>query len=123
MKPNKERRFLSYSKKLFLSVISLFLIFAGCFMAYQYQREKEYKIELLDVQLQDCNERLHREICQLPDSLWPQAIEGYIVRYIDADLRVTIIDRNGMFSEFTMPTYVKITDEPYADPDYGKEAR
>ena len=37
--------------------------------------------------------------------------------------RVDIIDRNGMFSEFTMPTYVKITDEPYADPDYGKEAR
>ena len=41
LKPNKERRFLSYSKRLFLSVISLFLIFAGCFIAYQYQREKE----------------------------------------------------------------------------------
>ena len=38
---------LSFSKKLFLSVIVLFLVFAICFMAFQYRREKEYKIELL----------------------------------------------------------------------------
>ena len=28
--------------------------------------------------------------------------------------RVDFIDRNGMFSEFTMPTYVKVMDEPFA---------
>lgn len=47
-KPNNDRHFLSFSRKLFLSVISLFLVFAACFIAYQYQREKEYKVELLD---------------------------------------------------------------------------
>ena len=52
-KPNNDRHFLSFSRKLFLSVISLFLVFAACFIAYQYQREKEYKVELLDTQLQD----------------------------------------------------------------------
>ncbi|WP_233552245.1 hypothetical protein [Parabacteroides sp. AF48-14] len=26
--------------------------------------------------------------------------------------RIEFIDQNGMFSEFTMPTYVKILDEP-----------
>lgn len=36
--------------------------------------------------------------------------------------RVDFIDRNGMFSTFTMPTYVKILDAAYADPDYGKES-
>lgn len=36
---------LSFNKKLFLSVISLFIAFAICFMAFQYRREKEYKIE------------------------------------------------------------------------------
>ena len=46
-KPNNDRHFLSFSRKLFLSVISLFLVFAACFIAYQYQREKEYKVELL----------------------------------------------------------------------------
>ena len=57
-KPNNDRHVLSFSRKLFLSVISLFLVFAVCFIAYQYQREKEYKVELLDTQLQDYNERL-----------------------------------------------------------------
>ena len=61
-KPNNDRHFLSFSRKLFLSVISLFLIFAACFSAYQYQREKEYKVELLDTQLQDYNDRLHQEL-------------------------------------------------------------
>ena len=40
---NNTTHFLSLSRKLFLSVISLFLLFAGCFLAYQYQREKRYK--------------------------------------------------------------------------------
>ena len=52
-KPNESRHFLSFSRKLFLSVILLFLLFAGSVITYQYQREKEYKIELLDLQLQD----------------------------------------------------------------------
>lgn len=34
--------------------------------------------------------------------------------------RVNFIDQNGMFSEFTMPTYVKVLDAVYADPNYGK---
>ena len=47
--PVTQKHFLSFSRKLFLSVISLFLVFAACFMAYQYQREKEYKVELLNI--------------------------------------------------------------------------
>ena len=53
--PVTQKHFLSFSRKLFLSVISLFLVFAICFIAYQYQREREYKIELLNTQLQDYN--------------------------------------------------------------------
>lgn len=61
-KLNNTTHFLSFSRRLFLSVISLFLVFAGCFPAYQYQREKEYKVHLLDIQLQDYNERLHQSL-------------------------------------------------------------
>ena len=43
--PVTQKHFLSFSRKLFLSVISLFLVFVICFIAYQYQREREYKIE------------------------------------------------------------------------------
>ena len=35
------------------------------------------------------------------------------LKYLKA--RGDYIDRNGMFSEFTMPTYVKILDEPLAE--------
>ena len=42
-KLNNATHLLSFSRKLFLSVISLFLVFAGCFLAYQYQREKEFR--------------------------------------------------------------------------------
>ncbi|MCS2441691.1 hypothetical protein NXX09_13775 [Bacteroides uniformis] len=39
-KPNNDRHFLSFSRKLFLSVISLFLVFAACFIAYQVSAGK-----------------------------------------------------------------------------------
>ena len=62
--PVKQKHFLSFSRKLFLSVISLFLVFAFCFIAYQYQREREYKVELLNTQLQNYNSRYN-------EFLWP----------------------------------------------------
>ena len=94
-KQNNNGHFLSFSRKLFLSVISLFLVFAICFIAYQYQREKEYKVELLDTQLQDYNERLQQEIRDIPDSLWTPLLDNYTSRYIAGDLRVTIVDLHG----------------------------
>ena len=86
-KPNNDRHFLSFSRKLFLSVISLFLVFAACFIAYQYQREKEYKVELLDTQLQDYNERLQQELRSIPDSLWTSTLNRYIAKGSYRDLR------------------------------------
>lgn len=94
-KLNNAPHFLSFSQKLFLSVISLFLAFAGCFLAYQYQREKEYKVDLLDIQLQDYNERLHQELSHTPDSLWSKVLEQYLQKYITQDLRVTVVNAHG----------------------------
>ncbi len=94
-KQNKGRHCISFSWKLFLSVISLFIVFALCFIAYQYQREKEYKVELLDMQLQDYNERMYMELHDLNDSLWDATLNRYISRYVNQDLRVTIINLQG----------------------------
>ena len=74
--PVKQKHFLSFSRKLFLSVISLFLVFAICFIAYQYQREREYKVELLNTQLQDYNSRLYEQLNDSP------AIEETTDKYI-----------------------------------------
>lgn len=95
LKPNNDKHFLSFSRKLFLSVISLFLAFATCFIAYQYQREKEYKVELLDMQLQDYNERLQMELRNTPDSLWTTVLDSFLSKYVSGDLRVTIVDLHG----------------------------
>ena len=91
--PVTQKHFLSFSRKLFLSVISLFLVFAICFIAYQYQREREYKIELLNTKLQDYNSRLYEQLEEQP--LDSEIISGYINKHILEDLRVTLIDAEG----------------------------
>lgn len=95
MKTNKNKHAISFSWKLFLSVLSLFIVFALCFIAYQYQREKEYKVELLDMQLQDYNERMYMELRTLKEDQWDHVLEQYIAHYVDKNLRVTIIDLQG----------------------------
>lgn len=91
--PVNQKHFLSFSRKLFLSVISLFLVFAICFMAYQYQREKEYKIEVLHTQLQDYNARLHEKLDTAAHS--KELLAEYIREHAMKDLRVTVIELNG----------------------------
>ena len=88
-----QKHFLSFSRKLFLSVISLFLVFAGCFIAYQYQREREFKIELLHSQLQDYNTRLYEKVSTL--SNLPKEFNEYVNNHALQDLRVTVINRKG----------------------------
>ena len=91
--PITQKHFLSFSRKLFLSVISLFLVFAGCFIAYQYQREKEYKIELLNTQLQDYNNRLYERLKISPEI--KETTTDYLRTHFLEDLRVTLIDLQG----------------------------
>ena len=91
--PVNQKHFLSFSRKLFLSVISLFLVFAICFIAYQYQREREYKVELLNTQLQDYNSRLYEQLNDSPAI--EETTDKYIRDHALKDLRVTLIDLQG----------------------------
>lgn len=91
--PVTQRHFLSFSRKLFLSVISLFLVFVICFIAYQYQREREYKVELLNTKLQDYNSRLYERLDEQP--LDTGIISDYIHNHNLDDLRVTLISPDG----------------------------
>lgn len=85
---------LSFSKKLFLSVISLFTAFATCFMAFQYHREKEYKIELLNTQLQDYNDRL-KDFLDEQGKADIRQLDNYVHDHTMDDLRVTVILPDG----------------------------
>ena len=45
----------SFQRNLLLSIGGVFLLFAICFSIYQYQREKDYKIDILHSRLQMYN--------------------------------------------------------------------
>ncbi len=88
-------RVLSFSQRLFFSVIALFIAFALCFMLFQYHREKEYKIELLNTQLQDYNSQLHDFLLDMPSHEDFAPLHQYVQKYMVKDLRVTLIDKDG----------------------------
>ena len=85
-------RLLTFSRKLFLSVITLFIAFAACFMLFQYQREKSYKTELLNTQLQNYDEQLYGYMADV-GSL--DSLKHYIMTHMIPNLRVTIITPEG----------------------------
>ena len=81
---------LSFSHKLFLSVVVLFWFFAGCFIFYQYMRECDYKVELL-------NDRLAITNTHIATMIEPGCDYDSIVRHLVRtshfdDLRVTLMD-------------------------------
>lgn len=93
------RSLLPFSRKLFWSVMTLFLTYAACFIAYQYQREKEFKTGLLDARLQDYNHRLYEYLSGETDDLhspgFAQKADDYLARHPLGDLRVTLIAADG----------------------------
>ena len=61
---------------------------------FQYRREKEYKIELLNTQLQNYNHRLN-DFIRGRDTLNIQQLDDYVCEQTFEDLRVTLINKNG----------------------------
>ena len=86
---------LSFSNRLFFSVVALYVLSVAFFIVYQYQREKAYKVELLDLKLQDYNERLHLELADKKQALWTKLMDDYLTYHMDAELRVTLITPEG----------------------------
>ena len=48
--------------RLYLGVLSIFLLFAFTFIVYQQRREKDYKVSVLDARLQDFNVQMSEAI-------------------------------------------------------------
>ena len=87
-------RILPFSQRLFLSVIFLFLGYAVCFMLFQYKREKAYKIELLNTQLQNYNNQLCDFLAD-HHGVNPDSMQSYVTTHMMPNLRVTLIDPSG----------------------------
>ena len=84
----------SFQRNLLLSIGGVFLLFAVCFSVYQYQREKEYKIDILHSRLQMYNYEMVQTLGE--DSLTNNRLFcDYVERHNMEGLRVSIIDKNG----------------------------
>ena len=81
-------------RKLYIEVISVFLIFAATFIVYQHMREKQYKIDTLDLRLQNYNEHL-AELLKAKQLQGDAALDHYVKEHMIKDLRVTIIRKDG----------------------------
>ena len=84
----------SFQRNLLLSIGGVFLLFAVCFSMYQYQREKDYKIDILHSRLQMYNYEMVQTLGE--DSLTnPSLFRNYVERHNVEGLRVSIIDKEG----------------------------
>ena len=81
----------SYHKRLFLQLIAFSWAMVLCFVGYQYIREKEYKSEFLNAQLQQYNRHLLTTIEE------GEPYEDYIATHDKPfeELRISIITRTG----------------------------
>ncbi|MBR2233707.1 MAG: histidine kinase [Prevotella sp.] len=84
----------SFQRNLLLSIGGIFLLFAVCFSVYQYQREKDYKIDILHSRLQMYNYEMAQTLGE--DSLMNDRLfRDYVKRHSMEGLRVSIIDLQG----------------------------
>lgn len=84
----------SVGRRLFWGVLALFLLFAVLFIVFQQSREKEFKIEMLNLKLQDYNVRM-AESLHYTGRREKAAIDAYVSRHGFSGLRVTLTDLRG----------------------------
>lgn len=86
---------MTLGKRMFWSVLSMFVLFSVFFIMFQQAREREYKIRILNVRLQNYNARLDDAINHRA-KFDRRAIDNYLTEQHNPELRVTIIDRTGL---------------------------
>jgi signal transduction histidine kinase len=85
---------LSTREKLFLPVVLLFIIFAVFFVVFQQSREKEFKINTLNLRLQDYNDQMAEAITYM-GSMDEAHLSAFVAMHKMPALRATVIKTNG----------------------------
>lgn len=89
-------RRLSYRRRLFIYFFSVFLSFTLIILIFQYLREKKYRVDQLNNNLEIITETLHKYVENnhlYPDQL--QKIDSLLKIIPQPDLRITIISKDG----------------------------
>jgi len=77
-----------------MSVLSVFLVFAVSFIVFQQKREKQFKVDTLNLKLQDYNSHMEEYLRLFPDRS-EQALDRYVQSHYIPHLRVTLINLSG----------------------------
>lgn len=85
---------ISVGNKLYLSVLSVFVLFAAAFIVFQQNREKQYKIDSLNIRLQDYNARMEDWLHGRPLPT-ERELDRYVATHAMKELRVTLINSRG----------------------------
>lgn len=85
---------ISVGTKLYMSVLSVFLVFAVAFIVFQQTREKQFKVDTLNLKLQDYNSHMDEYLRLFPDRS-EQALDRYVQSHYIPHLRVTLISLSG----------------------------
>jgi len=84
---------LSFHQKLFLTIVSTFLVFIFLISSFQYQREKEFRIDLMTEQIQSYNNIVYEDISN--KGLTDKSVNSIISFLNVEELRITIMDYSG----------------------------
>ena len=84
----------SFGTKLYASVLSVFLAFAVAFIVFQQTREKQYKIDTLNLKLQDYNSRMEEYLRLFPNRS-EESLDSYVASHYLPNLRVTFVRPDG----------------------------
>lgn len=85
---------LSFSKRLFFSVVSMFLVFVACVLFFQHRREQAYQQNLLNTELEGYNRLIANRI-EIKGTAPAAGLDNYIRRQLSPDLHVMIFQRGG----------------------------
>ena len=96
---------LSFGQYLFFTVIAVYSVFVASFLYFQYHREKQHRVELLDAELRSFNLDLHDSMSDSTFADVSAYVSQYRVRHNRPKLRVTLINRQGkvLFDNGSVP--------------------
>ncbi len=83
-----------FSRRILFGILSILTLFALLLVFFQHSREKKYKIEILNTQLQDYNHRLN-ESMESSGELTQLWLDSFLITHPIENLRLTIVLKEG----------------------------
>ncbi len=84
---------LSFNKRLFVYFFSLFFVFSLIIIIFQYNREKTFRIQTLNIILKSKNELVYNYIKESPENI--THLDRFIRLFPQKDIRLSVIDLSG----------------------------